>query len=311
MASAELRLIRRRIRSVESTKKITRAMELIAASRIVKAQERVRAARPYAEKMAEVIRNVGRASGDVTHPLLERRTQQTVGALVITSDRGLAGAYNSSIMRMAERRILGLREEGAAVRLYVVGKKAHSFFSFRRYDIAESFLAVTDQPRFEDAERIAARVMEDYENRTVDAVEVFYTVFGSALVQRPARFQLLPVDSGDDPVAPTGFDSMESAESAGEAPPAAEGSVSYEYEPDPALIMGRLLPRYVEASIFGRLLESSASEHASRQRAMKAATENADELIKVLTRTANQARQAEITTEIAEIVGGAAALAAR
>ena len=311
MASAELRLIRRRIRSVESTKKITRAMELIAASRIVKAQERVRAARPYAEKMAEVIRNVGRASGDVTHPLLERREQNTVGALVITSDRGLAGAYNSSIMRMAERRIIGLREEGAAVRLYVVGKKAHSFFSFRRYDIADSFLAVTDQPRFGDAERIAARVMEDYENRTVDAVEVFYTVFGSALVQKPTRFQLLPVDSGDDPVAPTGFDSAESAGSAGEEPPPAEGSVSYEYEPDPALILGRLLPRYVEASIFGRLLESSASEHASRQRAMKAATENADELIKVLTRTANQARQAEITTEIAEIVGGAAALAAR
>ena len=306
MASAELRLIRRRIRSVESTKKITRAMELIAASRIVKAQERVRAARPYAEKMAEVIRNVGRASGDVTHPLLERRPQNAVGALVITSDRGLAGAYNSSIMRMAERRIMELREEGAAVRLYVVGKKAHSFFSFRRYDIADSFLAVTDQPRFGDAEGIAARVMEDYGNRTVDAVEVFFTVFQSALVQRPARFQLLPVDSGDDPVAPTGFDS-----SGEEAPLAADSPVSYEYEPDPALILGRLLPRYVEASIFGRLLESSASEHASRQRAMKAATENADELIKVLTRTANQARQAEITTEIAEIVGGAAALAAR
>lgn len=305
MASAELRLIRRRIRSVESTKKITRAMELIAASRIVKAQERVRAARPYAEKMAEVIRNVGRASGDVTHPLLEKRAPNTAGVLVITSDRGLAGAYNSSIMRMAERRIMELREGGAAVRLYVVGKKAQSYFAFRRYDIAQSFLAVTDQPRFADAEGIAARVMEDYAGGAVDAVEVFYTVFQSALTQQPARFQLLPVDSGDDPAGPTGFDST------GERPvPAGESSVSYEYEPDPALILGRLLPRYVEASIFGRLLESSASEHASRQRAMKAATENADELIKVLTRTANQARQAEITTEIAEIVGGAQALSA-
>jgi len=305
MASAELRLIRRRIRSVESTKKITRAMELIAASRIVKAQERVRAARPYAEKMAEVIRNVGRASGDVTHPLLEKRAPNTAGVLVITSDRGLAGAYNSSIMRMAERRIMELRDGGAAVRLYVVGKKAQSYFAFRRYDIAQSFLAVTDQPRFADAEGIAARVMEDYAGGAVDAVEVFYTVFQSALTQQPARFQLLPVDSGDDPAGPTGFDST------GERPvPAGESSVSYEYEPDPALILGRLLPRYVEASIFGRLLESSASEHASRQRAMKAATENADELIKVLTRTANQARQAEITTEIAEIVGGAQALSA-
>lgn len=305
MASAELRLIRRRIRSVESTKKITRAMELIAASRIVKAQERVRAARPYAEKMAEVIRNVGRASGDVTHPLLEKRAPNTAGVLVITSDRGLAGAYNSSIMRMAERRIMELRDGGAAVRLYVVGKKAQSFFAFRRYDIAQSFLAVTDQPRFADAEGIAARVMEDYAGGAVDAVEVFYTVFQSALTQQPALFQLLPVDSGDDPAGPTGFDST------GERPvPVGESSVSYEYEPDPALILGRLLPRYVEASIFGRLLESSASEHASRQRAMKAATENADELIKVLTRTANQARQAEITTEIAEIVGGAQALSA-
>lgn len=305
MASAELRLIRRRIRSVESTKKITRAMELIAASRIVKAQERVRAARPYAEKMAEVIRNVGRASGDVTHPLLEKRAPNTAGVLVITSDRGLAGAYNSSIMRMAERRIMELRDGGAAVRLYVVGKKAQSYFAFRRYDIAQSFLAVTDQPRFADAEGIAARVMEDYAGGAVDAVEVFYTVFQSALTQQPARFQLLPVDSGDDPAGPTGFDST------GERPvPAGESSVSYEYEPDPVLILGRLLPRYVEASIFGRLLESSASEHASRQRAMKAATENADELIKVLTRTANQARQAEITTEIAEIVGGAQALSA-
>ena len=305
MASAELRLIRRRIRSVESTKKITRAMELIAASRIVKAQERVRAARPYAEKMAEVIRNVGRASGDVTHPLLEKRAPNTAGVLVITSDRGLAGAYNSSIMRMAERRIMELRDGGAAVRLYVVGKKAQSYFAFRRYDIAQSFLAVTDQPRFADAEGIAARVMEDYAGGAVDAVEVFYTVFQSALTQQPALFQLLPVDSGDDPAGPTGFDST------GERPvPVGESSVSYEYEPDPVLILGRLLPRYVEASIFGRLLESSASEHASRQRAMKAATENADELIKVLTRTANQARQAEITTEIAEIVGGAQALSA-
>ena len=305
MASAELRLIRRRIRSVESTKKITRAMELIAASRIVKAQERVRAARPYAEKMAEVIRNVGRASGDVTHPLLEKRAPNTAGVLVITSDRGLAGAYNSSIMRMAERRIMELRDGGATVRLYVVGKKAQSYFAFRRYDIAQSFLAVTDQPRFADAEGIAARVMEDYAGGAVDAVEVFYTVFQSALTHQPALFQLLPVDSGDDPAGPTGFDST------GERPvPVGESSVSYEYEPDPALILGRLLPRYVEASIFGRLLESSASEHASRQRAMKAATENADELIKVLTRTANQARQAEITTEIAEIVGGAQALSA-
>ena len=292
MASAELRAIRRRIRSVESTKKITRAMELIAASRIVKARERVAAARPYAEKMIEVIHNVGRASGDASHPLLERRETSTMGVLVVTSDRGLAGAYNSSVMRKAERRMAGLRSDGVAVRLYAVGKKAETYFSFRGYDIARSFQGITDQPRYEDARTVAGALMEDYQAGALDAVEVFYTIYRSALSYQPARIELLPVTppSGDET-------------SGGPA-------VSYEYEPGPAAILGRLLPRYVESAIYGQLLESSASEHASRQRAMKAATENAEELIKVLTRTANQARQAEITTEIAEIVGGAQALSA-
>ena len=294
MASAELRAIRRRIRSVESTKKITRAMELIAASRIVKARERVSAARPYAEKMNEVIRNVGRASGDVGHPLLERRPVRTMGVLVVTSDRGLAGAYNSSVMRMAEARMTELQGDDVSVRLYAVGKKAQTYFSFRRYDIASSFFGVTDQPTYADARGVGVALMEDYESGAVDAVEVFYTVYQSALAYVPSRVELLPVTPPSD---------AESSEAGGRA-------VSYEYEPDPAVILGRLLPRYVESALYGQLLESSASEHASRQRAMKAATENADELIKVLTRTANQARQAEITTEIAEIVGGAQALAA-
>ena len=294
MASAELRAIRRRIRSVESTKKITRAMELIAASRIVKARERVSASRPYAEKMIEVIRNVGRASGDVGHPLLERREVRMMGVLVVTSDRGLAGAYNSSVMRMAEARMNQLQAEDVPVRLYAVGKKAQTYFSFRRYDIADSFFGVTDQPAYEDARRIGVALMEDYAAGAVDAVEVFYTVYQSALSYVPTRIELLPV-------TPPAADDRQ--EESGRA-------ISYEYEPDPAAILGRLLPRYVESALYGQLLDSSASEHASRQRAMKAATENADELIKVLRRTANQARQAEITTEIAEIVGGAQALAA-
>lgn len=298
MASAELRAIRRRIRSVESTKKITRAMELIAASRIVKARERVRAARPYAEKMIEVIRNVGRASGDVSHPLLERREIRTMGVLVVTSDRGLAGAYNSSVLRMAERHMAGLRAEGAALSLYAVGKKAQTFFSFRGYDIARSFLGVTDQPSYADAKAVGEALMEDYEAGAVDAVEVFYTIYKSALSYHPARVELLPVSPPED------AEGDEAGQRGGGA------AVSYEYEPDPAAILGRLLPRYVESAIYGQLLESSASEHASRQRAMKSATENAEELIKVLGRTANQARQAEITTEIAEIVGGAQALSA-
>lgn len=295
MASAELRAIRRRIRSVESTKKITRAMELIAASRIVKARERVRAARPYAEKMIEVIRNVARASGDVADPLLERRDLGTMGVLVVTSDRGLAGAYNSSVLRMAERHMVDLQDQGVAIRLYAVGKKAQTYFTFRGYEMAESFLAVTDQPTYADARRIAQALTDEYRSGTVDAVEVFYTVFRSALSYVPTQAELLPVSP------PTGSDDAE---------PATGASVSYEYEPDPGAIMGRLLPRYVESAIYGQLLESSASEHASRQRAMKAATDNAEELIKVLSRTANQARQAEITTEIAEIVGGAQALSA-
>jgi len=295
MASAELRAIRRRIRSVESTKKITRAMELIAASRIVKARERVRAARPYAEKMIEVIRNVARASGDVADPLLERRDLVTMGVLVVTSDRGLAGAYNSSVLRMAERHMVEWRDQGVAVRLYAVGKKAQTYFSFRGYEMAESFLAVTDQPTYADARKIAQALTDDYRSGTVDAVDIFYTVFRSALSYVPTQAELLPVSPPTDDEG---------------QPDTAGPAVSYEYEPDPGAILGRLLPRYVESAIYEQLLESSASEHASRQRAMKAATDNAEELIKVLTRTANQARQAEITTEIAEIVGGAQAMSA-
>ncbi|MCY3652960.1 MAG: F0F1 ATP synthase subunit gamma [Acidimicrobiia bacterium] len=298
MASAELRAIRRRIRSVESTKKITRAMELIAASRIVKARERVHASRPYADKMIEVIRNVARASGDASDPLLERRDLTTMGVLVVTSDRGLAGAYNSSVLRRAERFMVEQRARGVELRLFAVGKKAQTYFSFRGYEIAESFLAVTDQPTYADARRIATALMTEYRSGAVDAVDVFFTVYRSALSYVPTRTEVLPV------TPPT----SEEDEDEGTAGP--EVAVSYEFEPDPGVILGRLLPRYVESAIYGHLLESSASEHASRQRAMKAATDNAEELIKVLTRTANQARQAEITTEIAEIVGGAQALSA-
>jgi len=268
-------------------------MELIAASRIVKAQERVKAAKPYANKMAEVIRNVGRASGGASHPLLEARPVEKVGVLVITSDRGLAGAYNSSIIRLAERRMIDLQGERKTIRLYAVGKKAQTYFTFRKYHIERSFLGVTDRPGYGDARAIANTLMDEYASGAVDAVEVFNTEYLSALIQAPAHATILPI---------TPPSAKDGAEATGPAP-------AYSYEPEPGEILGRLLPRYVESEIFGRLLDSSASEHASRQRAMKAATENADELIKVLTRTANQARQAEITTEISEIVGGAEALA--
>lgn len=289
MASAELRLIRRRIKSVRSTMKITSAMELIAASRIVRAQARVEAAQPYTDKLNEVIRNVGAASGGVSHPLLERRDVTRAGVLAVTSDRGLAGAYNTNVIRLAEQRLIEHRNSNTDARLYVVGKKAQTYFRYRGYDVERAFLGVTDAPGYGDARAVANTLMNDYAEGAVDSIDAFTTRYLSALTQTAVRWPVLPI----------------------EPPAAAEGAqqpVAYTYEPSPGDILGRLLPRYVEATIFGMLLEASASEHAARRRAMKAATENAEELIKVLTREANQARQAEITTEISEIVGGAEAL---
>jgi F-type H+-transporting ATPase subunit gamma len=290
VASAELRQIRRRIRSVQSTMKITRAMELIAASRILRARQRVEASQPYVAQLQEVIRNVAAATGGPSHLLLERREPRRVGLLVVSSDRGLAGAYNSNIFRLAELALREYRRQGRDHLLYVVGRKGQGYFRYRGYRIERPFLGVTDTPGYGDARAVAATLMFDFADQAVDGVEVFFTRFISALTQVPERFELLPISPPEE----------EGEE--GRAP------VTYAYEPSPEAILERLLPRYVEATIFGVLLEASASEHAARRRAMKAATENAQELTKVLTRRANQARQAEITTEIAEIVGGAEAL---
>jgi F-type H+-transporting ATPase subunit gamma len=291
MASAELRLIKRRIRSVESTMKITRSFELIAASRIVRAQQRVNASQPYTRKMAEVVANVAAASGGARHSLLDARPVTCVGVLVVTSDRGLAGAYNSNVLRLAEARLIELKRAGVDARVYVVGKKAQSYLRYRGYHIEKAFLAVTDAPGYGDARAVANILMNDYAEASIDAVEVFTTRYVSALTQTAGLFDLLPIR----PPA--------QAAAASEA-----GPIGYTYEPSAEEILGRLLPRYVEASVFGILLDASASEHAARRRAMKAATENAEELVKLLSREANQARQAEITTEISEIVGGAEAL---
>jgi len=290
MASAELRDTRRRIRSVESTKKITRAMELIAAARIPRAQARVTASKPYAGKLVDVIRNVSAASGGASHMLLEQRPVETAGVLCVASDRGLAGAYASSIIRATETKVQQFRRAGQEVRLFVVGKKAQTYFQYRKYQVERSFLGVTDTPGYGDARAIANILMDAYASGLVDSVDAFYTRYQSALTQVPTEYQLLPI------VAPS-------------ADGEAQGAISYEYEPSPAEILDRLLPRYVESTVFSMLLEASASEHSARRRAMKAATENAEELIRVLTRIANRARQAEITTEISEIVGGAEALA--
>lgn len=291
MASAELRQIRRRIRSVESTMKITSAMELIAASRIVRAQARVEASQPYTQKLTEVIANVGAASGGASHPLLEHRDVSTAGVIAITSDRGLAGGYNTNVIRLAESRLIELNRQSVPVRLYVVGNKAQSYFRYRGYQIEHAFLGVTDAPGYGDARAIANTAMNEFAERSVDTLEAYTTLYVSALTQTAARWPVLPIEP------------PEAAEGADDAPKA-----GYNYEPSAEEILDRLLPRYVEATVFGMLLEASASEHAARRRAMKAATENAEELTKILTRRGNQARQAEITTEISEIVGGAEAL---
>ena len=288
---AQLRDIKRRIGSVQSTQKITRAMELIASSRIIKAQQRVDAARPYAEEMRSLMASVAKNAGSIDHPLLKQRdTVGTVGTIVITADRGLAGAYNSNVIRAAERDM----RDHEQTRLFVAGKKGVSYFRFRGYELTESWQGMSDQPRIDDARAVAKSAADAFTNGDVDEVRLAYTKFESALTQRPIVLKLLPVPRAD-------LD--EDDETSGPSP-------TYVFEPSPEDILGYLLPRYIEGAVYQGMLEAAASEHAARRRAMKAATDNADELIESLTRVYNQARQAEITTEIMEVVGGAEALSA-
>ncbi|HYP22198.1 MAG TPA: F0F1 ATP synthase subunit gamma [Actinomycetota bacterium] len=289
---AQLRDIKRRIGSVQSTQKITRAMELIASSRIIKAQQRVDAARPYAEEMRSLMASVAKNAGSIDHPLLKQRdTVGTVGTIVITADRGLAGAYNSNVIRAAERDM----RDHEQTRLFVAGKKGVSYFRFRGYDLTESWQGMSDQPRIDDARAVAKSAADAFTNGDVDEVRLAYTKFESALTQRPTVLKLLPVPRAD----------LDESQSSADGP-----KPSYVFEPAPEDILGYLLPRYIEGAVYQGMLEAAASEHAARRRAMKAATDNADELIENLTRVYNQARQAEITTEIMEVVGGAEALSA-
>ena len=278
MPGAELRLIRRRIRTVQSTMKITRAMEMIAASRIVKAQQRVGASQPYAAKMREVVANLAEASGTAGHPLLAARPLTNAGLVVVASDRGLAGAYNTNVIRLAEARLHEHAAAGVACRLYVVGKRALTYFRYRGHHIERSFLGMTDAPTYENGREIGGVLMADYEAGAVDAIEAFSTRYLSGLTQAAARQPLLPV----------------SAPASGEK----AAAVTYGYEPAAPILLARLLPSYVEGAVFGILLEASASEHAARRRAMKAATENADTMISTLTMTYNRARQSQITNDV-------------
>jgi F-type H+-transporting ATPase subunit gamma len=290
----QLRTLKRRIDSVKSTQKITSAFELIASSRVIRAQHRVEAARPYAETIRRLMASVAAAGSNLSHPLLsERESVSTVGTIVLTSDRGLAGAYNSNVIRAAER---DMRDHGKDPRLFLVGKKAVGYFRFRGYSFEDSWTGISDQPRIERAREVARAAMGAYSQGDVDQVRLAYTRFQSALVQRPTVVQLLPLPRAE--VEEAAADEREGTRA------------SYEFEPEPEGILEALVPRYIEGLVYQGMLESAASEHAARRRAMKAATDNADELIETLTREYNQARQAEITTEIMEVVGGAEALAA-
>ncbi len=297
MAGGQERILRRRIRSVQSTKKITRAMELIAASRIVRAQARVEAAVPYSDQITEVVHDLADAGGSVESPLLVPRPEiRRVGHIVVTADRGLCGAYNSSILRAAEGEMDEHGELGRDSAVYVVGRKGESYFRYRNLPVEASFTGFSDQPSYEDARAIAASVSEPFLDGRLDMVQVIYTRFISVGSQEVVVRPLMPLDRDV-------LREEEELRREQEGPRA-----GYEFEPGPEEILERLLPRYVEARIFAALLNAAASEHAARQRAMKAASDNADELIVNLRRVMNRARQDAITTEITEIVGGAEAL---
>ena len=298
---AKVREYRRRIRSVQSTKKITRAMELIAASRIVKAQQRIDAARPYAEAITGVVSTVAGQSGNVDHPLTTARENPSRAAvLVVTSDRGLAGGYSANVLRTAEELNSLLREEGKEPVPFLVGRKAVSFYRFRGRDVSRQWTGFSEQPSYADAKAVADELLAaftvggsgetEHDTPGVDEIHIVFTEFHSLASQKAVARRMLPlvIEYTDDAPAET---------------------LHFDFEPSAEGVLDALLPRYIEARIFAAMLEAAASEQAARQRAMKSATDNADELIKQLTRDANSARQAEITQEIMEIVGGAEALA--
>jgi F-type H+-transporting ATPase subunit gamma len=304
MASGQERVLRRRIKSVQATQKITRAMELIAASQIVRAQQRISASQPYLEGIARVLAETAKEVGAHGGRLLGVPESPTgVIVLSIVADRGLAGGYNANVLRTVERLVRAGRPQGVEHRLVTVGKKGPSFLRFRRLDVAEAFTGFSDRPTFADARRVAAAVTAPFLAGDVDQVLVVSTRFLSAGTQVVETRQLLPLPE------PTSAGDGEGAEA--ESPAARPSGVLQgytEFEPEAPEMLADLVPRYVEAAVFGALLEAAASEHTARQRAMAAATDNAEELVKNLTRVMNRARQDAITTEIMEIVGGAEAL---
>lgn len=295
MPGAKERELRRRIGSVQSTKKITRAMELIAATRVVKAMQRSNEAKPYSTQVTSVIENLTSAGARISHPLLrEAEEAKRVGLIAITSDRGLAGSYNASVIKAAERQLDAARNDGSDYALILIGKKANDYFSFRNYEIAQSYTEISDSPTYENAREVAGKVVEMFEAGELDRVELIYTEFITMGTQKVTVRRYLPLVAQDS-IAEEGDGSSDAV-------------AEFDFEPSPEGVLESLLPRYMESRLYSALLEAAASEHANRQRAMKAATDNAEDLIVKLSREMNQARQAAITTEIMEIVGGAEAL---
>jgi F-type H+-transporting ATPase subunit gamma len=298
--AAELRILRQRVRTVQSIRKTTRAFELIATSRIGRARARVTAAKPYSEEITRVLAALGAAATTLDHPLLTPKESPTrAGVLVVTSDRGMCGAYNSNVLREAEQLQALLREEGKTVQLYIMGRKGLGFYRFRQRPVAGSWSGFSEQPSYADVVEAADMTVDSFmkgvdpeadPDAGIDELHIVYTEFRSMLTQVPVAKRIAPLE-------------VEYTENPVQLP-------DYEFEPDAETLLGALLPKYVKTRMFAALLDSAASESAARQRAMKAATDNANDLIKTYTQQMNQARQAQITQEISEIVGGADALAA-
>jgi F-type H+-transporting ATPase subunit gamma len=315
--AASLRALRRRIRSTQSTKKIFSAQELIAGARIVRAQARVEASKPYAREITRVLSALA-GSASLDHPLLtERENPRRAAVLVITSDRGFAGSYNVNVLRRTEELLALLRQEGKEPVLYVVGRKGETYYSFRDRDMEQTFTGFSEQPKYTDAQRVGEALIdaftagEDDEDggpgaddvAGVDELHIVYTEFRSLLAQVPVAKRMAPLEVEEVEEFDYEREDREAGRTGDSGVP-----TSYEFEPSPEALLDALLPKYVTTRIYAAMLEAAASESASRRRAMKSASDNAEELAKNLSRQANQARQAEITQEISEIVGGADAL---
>jgi len=290
---ANLRDIQKRITSTHSTRQITRTMEMVATAKIRKAQDRIESARPYALSMMEVLGNVARFTGGASHPLLEaHETRSKVVVIAVASDRGLCGAFNSNILRLSEQIIREEREAGAEADVIAIGKKAIAYFRYRGIEPIASYRDISDKPAITDARSIASRVIEGYVAGEIDAVKMVFNRFKNVADQVPEIHDLLPIRPE---VVKAAADEL-------------KVNPEYVFEPSASQVLRRLLPTYVETLVYRALLESAASEQGARRKAMKSATDNAGEMITTLTRTYNRARQGAITNEIAEIVGGAAAL---